>query len=404
MAILNTNPIVTLTAGETIAAREYVFVAHATAPHTFVDGIIPGRAYKADKAIRHKSINAVLVGFALNAATVGQTIQVQTSGRMSGFAGLIAGASYQPSATVGAIERLENHRSALQNPIARAISTTELEIVSQQWEVRGYAQFCVSAFSNKLAFNNGTIAASTALTASRTNPGASSSYLKTYMNGGSGPSNVDDAITFSTELFADVGDLTVARQAADSGSSATKVYTGGGTTGSVSNVLDAISFAVEGNSTDVGDLTVARSGLGSGSSALRYIAAGGTTGSASNVVDRMLFASEGNLADLGDLSGARSGVSLASALVGSYIAGGDAPSNVIDKLTTATDAIAALAGTLSVARGYTAAASSSMRMFIAGGSTGSASSVVNSLTFADETVSLSTSLISAQTNLGGASS
>lgn len=404
MAILNPNPIITVTAGESLSARDYVFIAHATAPHTYVDGIVSGRAYKTDKSIRHRSINAVLVGFALSAATSGQNVQIQTSSRMSGFSGLIAGASYQPSGTSGQIERLENHRAALPNPIARAISTTELEIVSQEWEVRGKAQFCVSAFSNNLSFNNGTIAASSALTASRTNPGASSQALKTYFAGGSGPSNVEDAITFSNELFADVGDLTVARQAADSGSSATKIYTGGGTTGSVSNVLDQISFAVEGNSADVGDLTVARSGLGAGSSALRYIAAGGTTGSATNVVDRMLFASEGNLSDLGDLSSARAGVSLASALVGNYIAGGDAPANTIDKLTTATDAIAALAATLTVARGYTAAASSSMRMFIAGGSTGSASAVVNSLNFADETISVSTSLISAQTNLGGASS
>jgi hypothetical protein len=404
MAILNTNPIVTLTAGETIAAREYVFVAHATAPHTFIDGIIPGRVYLANGSLRHKSVNAVLIGFAIHAATVGQSVQVQTSGRMSGFTGLVAGAAYQPSTTPGAITRLENHRAAPPNPIARAISTTELEIVSQQWEVRGKAQFCVSAFSNNLSFNNGTVAASTALTASRTNPGASSQALKTYFAGGSGPSNVQDAITFSTELMADVGDLTVARQAADSGSSATKIYTGGGTTGSVSNVLDQIAFATEGNSTDVGDLTVARSGLGAGSSALRYLAAGGTTGSASNVVDRMLFASEGNLSDLGDLSSTRSGVSLASSLIGAYIAGGDAPSNVIDKLTTATDVIAALGAVLSTARGYTAAASSSMRMFVAGGSTGSASAIVNSLNFSDEVVGVSTSLISAQTNLGGASS
>jgi hypothetical protein len=116
MAIIGNKPQVEdCVAGENLAARDYVFIAHPDAPYTYIDGIVPGRVYKTTKLKRHCSINAELCGFVVAAANAGAAVQVRVSGNMAGFSGLVAGATYQPADTAGTIERLENHRAALPN-------------------------------------------------------------------------------------------------------------------------------------------------------------------------------------------------------------------------------------------------------------------------------------------------
>ena len=83
----------------------------------------------------------------------------------------------------------------------------------------------------------------------------------------------------------------------------------GGTTGSVSNVIDYITISLAGNATNFGDLTVARGQIGGAASSTRGIIAGGTTGSVSNVIDYVTIATVGNATDFGDLDAARRGVS-----------------------------------------------------------------------------------------------
>ena len=78
---------------------------------------------------------------------------------------------------------------------------------------------------------------------------------------------------------------------------------GGGTTGSVSNVIDRVVIASAGNATDFGDLTVGRSALSAASSTTLGVFAGGqqSGGATVNIVDYVTIASTGNATDFGDL-------------------------------------------------------------------------------------------------------
>ena len=59
----------------------------------------------------------------------------------------------------------------------------------------------------------------------------------------------------------DFGDLSVARHAPAGVSSDTRGVIGGGNSGSISDVMDYITFATLGDATPFGDLTVARNHL-----------------------------------------------------------------------------------------------------------------------------------------------
>ena len=96
----------------------------------------------------------------------------------------------------------------------------------------------------------------------------------------------------------------------------------GGSTGSVSNIIDYITISLTGNATDFGDLTVARSQLSGSASSTRGCVAGGTTGSTSNVIDYITIATTGNAIDFGGLIAATRGVSGCSNETRGLISGG----------------------------------------------------------------------------------
>jgi hypothetical protein len=404
MAIIGNKPqIVNAVAGENLVIRDYVFVAHSDAPYTYIDGIVPGRVYKSTKLIRHCSINAELCGFVVAAASAGATVQVRTGGNMSGFTGLAAGATYQPADTAGTIERLENHRAALPNPVATAISTTELCVMPQKWAVRGSSFTQAATISNKREYSTFVVALSSILTSSRYYLGASASSIKGYYAGGIATSNVIDAITFSTDLFADVGDLLTTRQYTSCVSSSLKHYTMC-SQAAVSDVIEAVAFATEGNSVDIANQTRAKGGVGVSSSALKYIGSGGWTTAAVTDVDSFIFSTEANATGLTVLSDAVVYAHAFPSFLKHYSLGGYNGSIYVNSIKTipfSTEVSAVIGGVLSIIKAASGCSSSSVGGVVSGGyTTGNVTiSSSDSLLFSTETVTLITSTLS---NLGGA--
>jgi hypothetical protein len=81
---------------------------------------------------------------------------------------------------------------------------------------------------------------------------------------------------------------------------------GGGTNGTVSNVIDYITIATPGNATDFGDLTVARREVASASDGTYSFFAGGNVEGGGNTIDYVTVATPGNATDFGDLTDIRS--------------------------------------------------------------------------------------------------
>ena len=122
-----------------------------------------------------------------------------------------------------------------------------------------------------------------------------------------GLSNVIDYVTISSAGDAtDFGDLSVARQAAQSAGSFTRaIWQGGRLSPAQSDTVDYVTFSSTGNAADFGNLSSARSGVAGGVSAnfkRALCAAGGVDTPANyNVIDYITMASVGNHVDFGDL-------------------------------------------------------------------------------------------------------
>lgn len=391
MAIIGGKPQIEIhTAGENLSARDYVFLAHPDAPYTYIDGIVPGRVYNATKLKRHCSINSQLLGFVVAAASAGATVQVRVSGNMAGFSGLVAGATYQPADTAGTIERLENHRAALPNPVATAISTTELCVERVPWAVRGKGYSCVGTSSVSFQYSSETVTAIASLTVSRSNLSGAQSSLKGYSHGGVTYSNVADALTFSNELEADVGDLTLARAYCKAGVSSTKQYcmSGESAVSTYSNVIDGGVFAAEGNFVDVCDLVGENSrGTAFSSATKAYYACGFGTGTNINTLQAVLFATEANASSVGTMPVAKRGLSAFCSRTYAYVLGGFATAGItsIDKAAFATETAATIAAVCSTATYDTVSFSNAIRGFNA---RGASFNFIDALILASDTCSL----------------
>ena len=110
------------------------------------------------------------------------------------------------------------------------------------------------------------------------------------------------------------------------------VYVGGSNypVGPLSDTIDYIEIATQGNAQDFGNLTAAREGMGMGtiSSAIRGLAMAGWTGSASDIIEYITLASGGNSIDFGNSTQARGwGAGMSSSTRG-LCAGGYSPSTV----------------------------------------------------------------------------
>ncbi len=153
----------------------------------------------------------------------------------------------------------------------------------------------------------------------------------------------------STSNATDVGDLTVAKNVNNAGSSsATHGFKNGGEiSGGVTNIIDKWSFSSDGNATDHGDLSVARYGSGSSSTDYGFTAGGEPD---SNVIDRYAFASNVTATDWGDMLTNNKNHASTSGTTHSYNMGGHGHDgsivNVIEKFPHASNAGASDVGNL----------------------------------------------------------
>jgi hypothetical protein len=211
---------------------------------------------------------------------------------------------------------------------------------------------------------------------------------------------------------ADFGDLTVARINLGACGSSTRAIWGGGFDTGNSNVIDYVTISTPGNATDFGDLTVARRYIAGLSSSTRGVFGGGSTGGAgtqNNEIDYVTIATPGNATDFGDLTVAREQLAaLASTTRGVFAGGspdGSTLSNVIDYITIATPGNATDFGDLLAANAALTGCSNSTRGLFAGGSTGSNINVIQYITIASTGNATDFGdLLAVQANMAGSAS
>ena len=165
-----------------------------------------------------------------------------------------------------------------------------------------------------------------------------------YIAGGrtsnSSGSTVDDIDTFALstlgnasafgELYANVN------SASGSCSLVRALWSGGETYPTKRNRISYEDVASNSLLGDFGDLTVARTYSGSASDGVLSITGGGDSGSKSNVIDKVTIATLGNAVDVGDLSEALSGMCAMANATKAFFPGGDAASTNLDTIQTCT--------------------------------------------------------------------
>ena len=109
----------------------------------------------------------------------------------------------------------------------------------------------------------------------------------------------------------------------------------GGSTGSLSNVIEFVVIATEGDATDFGDLSGSGAvGGASFSSATRGVFAGGYTTARVDEIQYVTIATEGNTSDFGDLSAARSNLTGLSNSTRGVAGGGVSKSSRVSTIAT----------------------------------------------------------------------
>ena len=217
-----------------------------------------------------------------------------------------------------------------------------------------------------------------------------------YASGGSTPSlsDVIQKFSFSSDANAtDVGNLTQSRLIAAGQSSTASGYTSGGRLSPpsvFSNVIDKFPFSSDGNATDVGDLTATREigSVGQSSSVSGYSSGGrnnSNTPEYLNVIDKFPFASDGNATDVGDLTVALVEPAGQSSTESGYVSGGAWPAvDKIQKFPFASDSNATDIGDLTTPTGYGAGQSSSASGYMSGGFTNDVSNIIQKFAFASD--------------------
>ena len=187
-------------------------------------------------------------------------------------------------------------------------------------------------------------------------------------------SNKIDFLTIATEGNAkDFGDLTVARGFLAAAGSKTRAVFSRAYTGSQTNVLDFVTIANQGDALDFGDATTdAHSPAGCGDST-RGLFGGGTP--AINTLEFFTFDSTGNATDFGDLYSRRDMGACSSSTRGIFAQGSSSPypgSNTIQFVTISTTGNTSDFGDLNF-NGYRGAScSSNIRAVIVQGTTAGA--------------------------------
>ena len=202
----------TLVAGETLAARDAVYVEPTLTPGT------AGRVYKMDADVLVKSTQAFFAGFALASASAAGNVTVQQSGVVSGLTGLTTGAVYYASGTAGAITATKPLHPV---PVGIAISATQLLIntgikreTEQSENVSAVYGYVLGGYNGPLVATTDRITFSTSVTAASTvsnislarqsGAGVSDTSIYGYEMGGNSGAVVTttDRITFSTSVTA----------------------------------------------------------------------------------------------------------------------------------------------------------------------------------------------------------
>jgi len=194
-------------------------------------------------------------------------------------------------------------------------------------------------------------------------------------------SNVIDYITIATQGNAvDFGDLFLRRGAGACASSTRGVWGGGSNPlaapagfapTNIGNVIDYVTISSTGNTQDFGDLTANKTLLGACSSSTRGLFMGGyITGGPTATIDFITISSTGNASNFGNLTQSRKNnpSSLASPTRG-INGGGDTPANtnIIDYVTIASTGNAQDFGDLTAAKFSLTALSNNIRGLFGGG-------------------------------------
>ena len=151
---------------------------------------------------------------------------------------------------------------------------------------------------------------------------------------------------------ADMGNLTVSRNAAAGCSNGYRGLIGGGNNGNDYAVIDYITFATMGNASDFGNLTVAREELAAASDGVYGLFAGGSSDSFAyeDTMDYTVINTLSNASDFGNLSVSRQMLAGLSDKTYGVFGGGYSSTNTIDYVTIATPGNAVDFGDLTVAR------------------------------------------------------
>ena len=151
------------------------------------------------------------------------------------------------------------------------------------------------------------------------------------------------------------GDLTEVNSYAATCASTTRGIFNQGSTPTYKKTIEYITIASTGNATKFGDSSKSGAGAPMGaSSAIRGVFAGGQFDNPyplTDIIDYITIATEGNAIDFGDLSAARShGSGLSNSIRGCFAGGSPSKTNVIEFVTIASTGNASDFGDLSVGR------------------------------------------------------
>ena len=413
----------TLVAGETLAARDAVYVEPT------LTGGTAGRVYKMDADVLVKSTQAFFAGFALASASAAGNVTVQQSGVVSGLTGLTTGAVYYASATAGAITATKPLHPV---PLGIAISATQLLIntgIKRETEqsenvsaVYGYQMGGLGVTNylvttDRITFSTGVYAASTISNISEgrmMGSGPSDASVYGYTSGGYNGSVVVatcDRTVFATSVTTAyaTGALAAARYnhfAVSDGAVYGYVVGGYNAAFTVLSSVERRTFS-SGISASIGaTLSTARTSRLSQSLSdgvtYGYMMGGSTTGAtaaAVSTVDRLTFSTSGVAAStVSNLSVARTDTGTVSdGSVYGYTCGGYTPSITAagDRTTFSTSVTAALTSVnlSGVRAGYNGVSDGNVYGYLSGGDTTGSSNYVATT----DRITFSTSVLAAAT-------
>lgn len=213
-----------------------------------------------------------------------------------------------------------------------------------------------------------------------------SSATNGYSIGAASADDIQQKFPFASQTAAsEVGDLVSGSNSYGfaSSDSATHGYLSGHKDGALTNVIQKLSFSVDGNTADVANLiTTVAMAAGSQSSTYGYVSGGLPSGSV-NTIQKFQFASDGDATDVANLTASLGQMKGNSAKDYGYTAGGNtgSVSNVINKFAFTSDSDATDIGNLTVARKKTASTQSSQSGYTAGGNTGSNNNTIDKYSF-----------------------